>query len=136
MPAAELAAKKLGFTIVYMPFDPNLPEIKMEGLEIVFVASLHEVTQHLSGQLLLPFLPPQPVLEANFEYERDFRDVIGHEFAKRALEVAATGEHHVFMTGPLGCGKSLLAETFPSILPPLSNEAQLEKVSPVSFRWQ
>lgn len=59
----------------------------------------------------------------------DFCDVIGHKLAKRALEIAAAGEHHVFMTGPPGCGKSLLAETLPTILPPLSNEAQQEKIS-------
>ena len=54
--AAALVAKKLGFTILYMPFNSNLPEIKMKGLDIVFVSSLHEVIQHLSGQMLLPFL--------------------------------------------------------------------------------
>jgi magnesium chelatase family protein len=44
--------------------------------------------------------------------------IIGHEFAKQALEIAAAGEHYVMMDGPSGCGKSLLAESFPSILPP------------------
>ncbi len=112
-----------------MPFEPNLPEIKMEGLDIVFVSSLHEVIQHLSGQLLLPFHSPQLIQDDSIEFEKDFQDIIGHEFAKRVLEIAASGEHHVFMSGPPGCGKSLLAETFPFILPPLSNEAQLEKVS-------
>ncbi|MEH7373554.1 ATP-binding protein [Neobacillus drentensis] len=61
--------------------------------------------------------------------ERDFNQIIGHEFAKRALEIAASGEHFVLMDGPPGCGKSLLAETFPSILPSISKEAQLEKIS-------
>lgn len=45
--------------------------------------------------------------------ERDFNQIIGHEFAKRALEIAASGGHYVLMDGPPGCGKSLLAETFP-----------------------
>ncbi|MGD6875667.1 ATP-binding protein [Bacillus infantis] len=54
---------------------------------------------------------------------------IGHEFAKRALEISASGEHYVLMDGPPGCGKSLLAETFRTILPPLSKEGQLEKIS-------
>jgi magnesium chelatase family protein len=49
--------------------------------------------------------------------------------AKRALEVAAAGGHHVLMTGPPGCGKSLLAESLPSIMPPLSKEALLEVIS-------
>ncbi|MFJ7727890.1 ATP-binding protein [Neobacillus sp. NPDC097160] len=54
---------------------------------------------------------------------------MGHEQAKRALEIAAAGEHNVLMSGPPGCGKSLLAETFPSILPTLTNQAQLEVMS-------
>lgn len=127
--AATLAAKKLGFSLLYMPFDANLPELKMEGLEIVYVSSLHEVIQHLSGQTLLPLILPVASNQSEYVFEKDFRDIIGHQVAKRAFEMAAAGEHHVFMAGPPGCGKSLLAETFPSILPPLSNESQLEKVS-------
>ncbi|WP_040207185.1 YifB family Mg chelatase-like AAA ATPase [Neobacillus jeddahensis] len=61
--------------------------------------------------------------------QKDFQHVIGHEQAKRALEIAAAGEHNVLMSGPPGCGKSLLAETFPSILPNLTNQAQLEVMS-------
>lgn len=61
--------------------------------------------------------------------QKDFCHVIGHEQAKRALEIAAAGEHNVLMSGPPGCGKSLLAETFPSILPSLTNQAQLEVMS-------
>ena len=45
------------------------------------------------------------------------------------MEIAAAGEHNVLMSGPPGCGKSLLAETFPSILPPLTHDAQLEVMS-------
>jgi magnesium chelatase family protein len=61
--------------------------------------------------------------------QKDFCYIIGHKRAKRALEIAAAGEHNVFMSGPPGCGKSLLAETFPSILPPLTNQTQLEVLS-------
>jgi magnesium chelatase family protein len=64
-------------------------------------------------------------MEDDIVLERDFNQIIGHEFAKRALEVAASGEHFCLMDGPPGCGKRLLAETFSSILPPLSTEAQL-----------
>lgn len=127
--AAALAAKKLGFNRLYVPFDESLPKISMEGLEMVYVSSLHDVIQHLSGQMLIPFHIPTESDHSTYHFSKDFSDIIGHEVAKRALEIAAAGEHHVFMTGPPGCGKSLLAETFPSILPPLSNEAQLEKIS-------
>ncbi|MBP2242371.1 magnesium chelatase family protein [Cytobacillus eiseniae] len=127
--AAALAAKKLGFSLLYMPYDASLPELKMDGLEIVYVSSLQEVIQHLSGQATFPLHTPKASNDSEQSFDKDFADIIGHPFAKRALEIAAAGEHHVFMTGPPGCGKSLLAETFPTILPPLSNESQLEKVS-------
>ena len=55
--------------------------------------------------------------------------IIGHQVAKHTLEVAAAGEHHVLMTGPPGCGKSMLAESFPSILPTLTKESLLEVIS-------
>jgi magnesium chelatase family protein len=129
MLSAALSAKKLGFNVIYMPFDGDLPEIKIAGLDIIFVSSIHEVLQHLSGQMILPFVVVEKSMnEREVAFEKDFNQIIGHTAAKRALEIAAAGGHHVFMSGPPGCGKSMLAETFPSILPPLSNEAQLEKL--------
>ena len=68
-----------------------------------------------------------------FVYPRDFRDIMGQELAKQALEIAAAGEHDVLMSGPPGCGKSLLAETFPSILPSLTHNEQLEVMSLYQF---
>ncbi|MDP4171855.1 MAG: ATP-binding protein [Bacillota bacterium] len=64
------------------------------------------------------------------EYEGiTFEQIVGHSYAKRALEIAAAGGHHLFMTGPPGCGKSMLAESFPSILPPLSKDEWIEVMS-------
>ena len=52
----------------------------------------------------------------------DFSDIAGHEAAKRALQIAAAGNHGVLMTGPPGSGKTMLASRLPSILPPLDND--------------
>ncbi len=56
----------------------------------------------------------------------DMRDVVGQESVKRALLVAAAGGHHTLMVGPPGSGKTMLARRFPSILPPLNEQAALE----------
>lgn len=56
----------------------------------------------------------------------DFRDIAGHEVAKRALQIATAGSHGLLMCGPPGSGKTMLASRVPSILPPLSEEERLE----------
>ncbi len=125
---AVLSAKKLGLTRLYMPFDERLPILDFKELEIVYVSTLHEVIDHLSGKEI-PQIISQPKEEEMLVSTIDFQQIIGHSYAKTALEVAAAGEHHLLMTGPPGCGKSMLAESFPSILPPLSREPQLEMIS-------
>lgn len=129
MLAAILAAKKLQLRKLFLPYDPTIPNIEITGLELVYIETLQDVIDVLRGQQLLPFIQPQKMLEESQPILRDFNQVIGHEYAKRALEIAASGEHYVLMEGPPGCGKSLLAETFQSIIPPLSEEGQLEKIS-------
>ena len=56
----------------------------------------------------------------------DFRDIAGHDMAKRALQIAAAGGHGVLMTGPPGSGKTMLASRMPSILPPLAEAEAIE----------
>ncbi|OAS88200.1 MULTISPECIES: YifB family Mg chelatase-like AAA ATPase [Metabacillus] len=132
---ALIAAKTLGFMRVYLPYDPLLPVEMLEGLECIVIQHINEVLQHLDGQGILPlhdFMSSQTTMElteSTYKHSKDFCHIIGHEQAKEALEIAAAGEHNVLMSGPPGCGKSLLAETFPSILPPLTKEAQLEVIS-------
>lgn len=62
--------------------------------------------------------------------ELDLAEVLGQETAKRALEVAAAGGHSVLLAGPPGAGKTMLAERFPGLLPPLA-PAEAEEVAAV-----
>lgn len=127
---AVLAATKLGLKRIYIPFDEQLPFLAFEKIEIVYVSTLQEVINHLTGKpVSILYRENENSGESDSTPKIEFQQIIGHSAPKNALEIAAAGEHHVLFTGPPGCGKSLLAESFPSILPPLTREAQLEMIS-------
>lgn len=130
---ALVSAKAIGLKKVYFPHDSDIPIHMLEDLECIVVQHIEEVVNHLDGQVFLSFSPlyesQNSILPMPEPHQKDFCHVIGHGYPKRALEIAAAGEHNVLMSGPPGCGKSLLAETIPSILPSLTNKAQLEVIS-------
>ncbi|MEH7272316.1 magnesium chelatase domain-containing protein [Neobacillus vireti] len=117
---AVLAAKKAGLQRLYMPYDEKLLYLDFNDLEITYITSLYDVIEKLDvGGGDIYKTPKTDKIEQDYNNLIDFNQITGHRDIKRALEVAAAGEHHVLMTGLPGCGKSMLAEIFPSILPPL-----------------
>ncbi|HEY8340658.1 MAG TPA: YifB family Mg chelatase-like AAA ATPase, partial [Egibacteraceae bacterium] len=98
----------------------------VDGLEVVPVATLGEACRVLRGEEAPRRVPPASQPPGRVGGEPDLADVRGQAEARRALEVAAAGGHHLLLLGPPGCGKSMLARRLPTVLPPLSPAAALE----------
>ncbi|PIR37689.1 MAG: AAA family ATPase [Alphaproteobacteria bacterium CG11_big_fil_rev_8_21_14_0_20_39_49] len=94
-------------------------------IEILAASNLLELINHFKGTQVIT--PPAIKFDeaANTNYP-DLRDIKGQESAKRALEVAASGNHNMLMTGPPGSGKSMLASRLPGIIPELSSTEMLD----------
>ena len=93
-------------------------------IEIIAAHSLIQIANHFKGTQVLS--RPTPRVHEAPSDQLDLRDIKGQESAKRALEIAAAGGHHLLMIGSPGAGKSMLAARLPSILPPLSPSELLE----------
>ncbi len=121
---AVLAAARAGHPTVVVPADNAGEAALVEGVEVLAAGTLTEVVAHLRGRTPLPrhtrrTLPPAPP-------GPDLGDVVGQPIGRRAVEVAAAGGHHLFLSGPPGAGKTMLAERLPGLLPGLDEQAALE----------
>ena len=92
--------------------------------KVIAPSSLTDVVRHYSGQSVMR--PAKPGEVSGQAASRDLSEVKGQERAKRALEIAAAGRHHLLLVGSPGSGKSMLAARIPGILPPLSPAEALE----------
>jgi magnesium chelatase family protein len=121
------AAKKAGFTTVYLP-QPNTVQARLvDGITIYGVDSLKSLFLHLKKEALLTPIEhtASPTLDTSATDAR-LDDIYGQEQAKRALIIAAAGHHNILFGGTPGAGKTMLAKTLNDLLPPLTPEEQLE----------
>ncbi len=131
-----LLAKELKMENVFLPADNALEAAIISGIKIYPAKNLKEIFLHLTGEL--PLKPFKNVSYDKYlkeeEYDFDMKDIKGQEFVKRAIEVAVAGGHNILLKGPPGSGKTLIAKTLPSILPPLTfNEAiEVTKIYSIS----
>ncbi len=122
-----LAARRCGIRRVVVPSGNGAEAALVDGIETFAADHLRDVIAFLSGSG--PALPR--AVPASDEHPGDGRgpdlaDVAGQVGAKRALEIAAAGGHHLYLVGAPGAGKTMLAERLPGVLPSLDDAAALE----------
>ncbi len=121
-------AREQGFSTVIVPETDAKEASLIAETKIIPVSSLCQLVSYLQGEIPAPEYHPGEVDEYSPPPSSvtDLAYIKGQEHVKRALEVAAAGGHNVVMMGPPGSGKTLLARSLPSILPPMTNEEALE----------
>ncbi len=128
LPAA-LAAQAQGRRLIVAPGNAAEAALARDA-DIQVARTLSEVCAMLRGDQSLPRASADA---DSAPFHPDLADVRGQQHARRALEIAAAGGHHLLLTGSPGCGKSLLAARLPGILPEASEEEALESAALASI---
>jgi magnesium chelatase family protein len=123
LPAA-LAASTVGHRVV-VPLANAAEAALVKDCEVIAAGHILEVCSHFEGTRRLTHYRAQPPSLAPTPLP-DLRDVRGQPIARRALEIAAAGQHSLLLIGPPGAGKSMLAQRLTGILPPLTDAEAME----------
>ncbi|CAL9541598.1 Competence protein ComM [Streptomyces sp. enrichment culture] len=142
---AVLAAADAGFEQVVVPECAAAEASLVPGVSVLGVRTLRQLIAVLADEPVPDEEPgergrPDPLAAglrvpgagihlvgaAQSDHGHDLADVVGQTSARTAVEVAAAGGHHLFLEGPPGAGKTMLAERLPALLPPLGREESLE----------
>jgi|KBSSwiStaDraftv2_1062776.scaffolds.fasta_scaffold09704_13 magnesium chelatase family protein len=122
---AIAAAKAAGITRAVVSPGNGAEAALVPGVDVRVADNLRQLVQWLRGEGPAP-ATAEPAAEQWHPPGKDLADVAGQTVAKRGLELAAAGNHNLFLVGVPGAGKTMLAERLPALLPPLDDDAALE----------
>jgi len=127
LPMVALAKEEKIATIIVPEVDAREASL-IEGVKIIPITSLSQLVSYFRGEIPAPEYKSDKVWDYSSSPfpTTDLAYIKGQEHVKRALEVTAAGRHNLIMCGPPGIGKTLLARSLPSILPPMTTEEALE----------